>query len=415
MRRKTKITILVVLCILAVLCLATPAVGECEMPQWKVGDTWEYGMSSDIASMNLTQEVEELTTIEVNGTNYDVYRVSNVMDMSMYGMEFSYPGENYYRRSDLGMVKTEMSMEMFGFEQDTVAIYSPPKKECSFPMDVGKTWTETCNQIQITYSDGEMDSYDEYESTYEYSCSEMETITVPAGTFECYKIVCEDEWGDESYTWYSPKVKNFVKQSSGDSSDPTEIELKSYEVTTPKGAGAEEGGFGMSSLFEMPYLLFLIIIPIIVVVLAVALVSRSKKKKRTEAEIKSKETLDFVIPTGPAVQTQAAPVRATQRTTTTRPPQRTATQQPPRQPRPAQPPRPPIKAQPKPAPQAPPKPAAQPRPVQQKAPPVQQQAPPPPPPPPPPAVKNPCPTCKQELSLIQQYNRWYCHTCGKYW
>jgi hypothetical protein len=39
-------------------------------------------------------------------------------------------------------------------------------------------------------------------------------------------------WGDESYTWYSPKVKNFIEQSSKDPSDPIEIELKSYSKCT---------------------------------------------------------------------------------------------------------------------------------------------------------------------------------------
>jgi hypothetical protein len=422
MKRKTKLIVLVVLCIFAVQCLAVPAAGEDEMPGWKVGDTWEYGMSSSGVSMNMTLEVEEIKTITVNGTDYNVYSVTNEMVASLYGYEITSQGHNYHRTTDLAIVKNEMSTSFMGMSSGNGATYNPPKKECSFPVDVGKTWSQTITEAQISYTDGEMTDYYEYETTYECRVSEMETITVPAGTFETYKIVSEDEWGDESYSWYSPKVKYFVKMSSGDPSDPTDIELKSYDVASSKGGSTTESNeFGLSTLFEMPYLLFLIIIPVIVIVLAVALVARSKKKKRTQAQIQSKETVDFVVPSATAQQTQAA--RVPQRTAAPRPPVRTqqkaAPRQaaaPPRQPQRTAPPRPPVKAQPKPVQQAPPaqKPVAQPRPVQQQAPPVQQQ-PPPPPPPPPAVVKNPCPTCKQELSLIQQYNRWYCHTCGKYW
>jgi len=47
--------------------------------------------------------------------------------------------------------------------------------------------------------------------------------------------------------------------------------------------------------------------------------------------------------------------------------------------------------------------------------PAQGYAPSPPPPPPPPATATqPCPTCGQPLTFIQQYGRWYCYNCKKY-
>jgi len=38
----------------------------------------------------------------------------------------------------------------------------------------------------------------------------------------------------------------------------------------------------------------------------------------------------------------------------------------------------------------------------------------PPPPPPTPATSPICPGCGHPLTLIQQYNRWYCYNCRKY-
>ncbi|MBA3044913.1 MAG: hypothetical protein KKH41_00925 [Candidatus Thermoplasmatota archaeon] len=33
---------------------------------------------------------------------------------------------------------------------------------------------------------------------------------------------------------------------------------------------------------------------------------------------------------------------------------------------------------------------------------------------PPPPVYQPCPQCGQPMTIIQQYNRWYCNYCRKY-
>jgi hypothetical protein len=318
---KRKLIVLGMLCVLAANLLVVTASGACELPEWENGDTWDYSMTSSYLNVNITQVVDETKTISVNGTDYKVYSVSSDMTMSIMGIELTTPSTNYYQKSDLAMVKTETSTSLLGMSTENVATFSPPKKDCNFPLEVGKIWSETCTAISYSKLNNEMESYDEYETTFDYSVSGMETVTVPAGTFECYKIVCTDEFGDETIGWYCPKVKNVVKQSSGDASDPVQMELKSYDVAAPKGASVDkEGGFSIDSLFEMPYLLFLLIIPIIVVVLAVALVAKGKKKKRTEAQVQSKETVDFVVPSAPSPQTQAAPVRASQRTSAPRPP-----------------------------------------------------------------------------------------------
>jgi hypothetical protein len=112
-------------------------------------------------------------------------------------------------------------------------------------------------------------------------------------------------------------------------------------------------------------------------------------------------------PTAQAPQRTAPARKAPQRTAPARPPAKRATpKQTQTQPaRPPSHPRPTPKTQPvRPPPsQAPPKQVA----------PAQKQMPPPPPPPPAPVV-HPCPTCKQPLDLIKQYNRWYCRNCKKY-
>jgi hypothetical protein len=391
-----KLIVLIVLFILAVQMMAVPAAGEDRLPNWEEGDTWEYSISTSFGNVTLTQVVEGEETLSVNGTQYDVYSVNSVMNLSFSGVDISYPSTYYNRRSDLALIKTEMSISIFGISSESVATYNPPKKEFNFPLAVGNTWSETCNAITYSVQNGAITDYNEYEQTFSYSVEEVEEITVPAGTFRCYKIVCVDDFGDETTTWYSPKVKNFVKQTTGDSWDSTETELTSYDVATLEGEGESEGS-GVSSLFEMPYLLFLLIIPIIVIVLVVALVTRRNRKKN-QTEFRSLDTAGYSVPGTITPQTQVAQA-----------PQNTAAL--------GQQPASPVGTQTWSVQQttaAPGQPIVQPRQFQQQAPPAQQQ-PPPPPPPPPPVIKNPCPTCRQDLSLIHKYNRWYCQTCGKYW
>lgn len=485
MKKNVKLTCFIVLCMFAVLYIVPSASADVAKPDWVSGDKWEYASSEYGITTTTTLEFEAVKTINVNGTDYEVYSMKKEDKISMYGINLTYPGQVYYQRSDLGMVKMDQTMSILGFSTSDVTTYAPPKKDCKFPLSVGQTWTETYTEITYSTMDDEITSY--YEETYTdiYTVLSQETVTVEAGTFETYKIQCVDEDGDSIYSWYSPDVKNFVKMSVGTSTS----QLTSYEVTAPKTSGngdpKEVGADGEFDLFAMPYLLFLILIPVIVVVLAAGLVARGRKKKKTQAQVASQPTAAYTVQGAPAAQpqyTQAqaqpryaqqpaqqtaqpryaqqpaqqtnqqwyaqqaaaqpgyaqapqrtapvsraapkqaqAPLRtAPARTQAARPPARAA---PPRA-QPAQAPQrtaPAQRAAPKRAQTQPARPPAQPKPTPKTQParaPPPRQAPPPkqqqPPPPPPPNPVYPCPTCKQPLDLIKQYNRWYCRTCKKY-
>jgi hypothetical protein len=382
-------------------------------------------------------EFEDVKTINVNGTDYEVYYMKKEDTTSAYGFNITQPSDVYYQKSDLGMVKMDQTTTFLGIDSSSVTTFAPPKKDCKFPLSVGQSWTETFTEISYSSMDDEILFYNEETKTNTYTVLLQEEVIVEAGTFDAYKIQCDDGSAGATYSWYVPEVKNFVKMSAGGNT----YELTSYEVTAPKTSGdgdgteiGEEGGF---DLFTMPYLLFLILIPIIVVVLAVGLVARGRKKKRTQAQVASQPTVDFTVqsvydtqpvggyamaqqpvqpqrtaPVKPVAQ-RAAPKQAAQRPA----PQRTQAARPPPKAAPAkrpapkqaqtQPTRPP--AHPRPTPKTQPVAATPPR---QAPPPKQQQ--PPPPPPPPPTPSYPCPTCMQPLDLIKQYNRWYCRNCKKY-
>jgi len=75
------------------------------------------------------------------------------------------------------------------------------------------------------------------------------------------------------------------------------------------------------------------------------------------------------------------------------------------QPQPQPQPQPVVQPQPEPQPVVQPQPEPQPQPVQ-----PQPEAPPPPAEP----QKPVCPTCNNEATYIDQYQRWYCYNCQKY-
>jgi len=100
-----------------------------------------------------------------------------------------------------------------------------------FPMIVGKefnmteimTYTMTMDNTTYTY---------EYNMSYVFEVETIESVTVPAGTFTCFKV---NMWNATSgallYTmWYSDEAKTWVKYVDYTTTPETTYELKDYSV-----------------------------------------------------------------------------------------------------------------------------------------------------------------------------------------
>ncbi len=72
-----------------------------------------------------------------------------------------------------------------------------------YPLEVGKRWTTA---YTLTMASGKAFQYD-------LSCEipSYEDVTVPAGTFKAFKIVCNTTIGNEETYWNSPELGIFVK------------------------------------------------------------------------------------------------------------------------------------------------------------------------------------------------------------
>jgi len=97
-----------------------------------------------------------------------------------------------------------------------------------YPLKVGKEVTITATTTMTTTVSGESETETEVD-TYTFRVERIEDITVPAGTFRCFKIVEYDEHGTVSdEEWYADEPKINVKSIDHETGEI--MELKSYSV-----------------------------------------------------------------------------------------------------------------------------------------------------------------------------------------
>jgi hypothetical protein len=200
-------------------------------------------------------------------------------------MDYTVEGYRHVRISDLATVKDVMSLDMstsiagieLSIRMSFVMSFDPPENDFGFPLDVGKEWNstssvESTSTFIMTMGDDtttETDSDTSSEST-SYKCESMETISVPAGTFESYKIKESEDGEGYVYTYVSEKSGLFVKSELYDDEGDLGMvmKLKSYSF------GEGQGAFAI-----MDYWWLLILIIVIVVALVTVAAVRSRRRK----------------------------------------------------------------------------------------------------------------------------------------
>ncbi len=261
MKKIVKFGFTIAFSIILIVNFTSLAGGDGEKPEWEIGDQWKYDMTVLGFSGTVTHEVSDITSINVKGTDYDVY------DMEVKGS--GGVQHMYYLISDLAIVKTETPT--MGTDPPLVNSYDPPKEDFNFPLTVEKTWNSSYTQF---ISGGGLEPVN-ITFVETYTAVTIESITVKAGTFECYRI---ESYDDREYAnttrWYSEEVRNVVKSEVNMSGIATEMELKSFSFKG-EGDGSEE-----DPIFES---FILIIIILIVVVLIVILLIIGKRKKAQKA------------------------------------------------------------------------------------------------------------------------------------
>lgn len=201
---------------------------EGDVPTWYLGDAWTYTVdplsfsspngSFDGSIQNFRQTVTGMTddtyTVSITGD------ISGDITVSGFSGELtgSVNGESQVRVSDLAEQTTELHSVgeivymwiPFDYELNLYMSTSPALEVYDFPLQVGEQWPLSgLTTITGSFSiEGVFDqSFDQSQWVDEsVECSAQEQITVPAGTFDCYKIGREN-----TLSWYATDAGNMVK------------------------------------------------------------------------------------------------------------------------------------------------------------------------------------------------------------
>jgi hypothetical protein len=260
--------------------LALNSESDAELPEWEVGYTWNYQSRVPNVTVNLTFEVIDITDINVNDKDYEVYVVNSTFFWDNNGPTFEVYRNKYISKSDLAIVGIKTS-SFVPMRDPTISesLFNPPVMEYDFPLYSGKNWTISYNEsVNVVGGSDYIVS-----RRYNYTVLTQETISVPAGSFECYKVEINNSYGSINYVWYSDNVSNMVKHSGEADEFPFEIELASFSLVAKEVDDEDSDPLPYSS-----FLLPIIIIAIIVVVLIVAVLVIKKRKKTKGKKKKGK-------------------------------------------------------------------------------------------------------------------------------
>jgi len=186
-------------------CIIVPglaAAQTAQAPTYKIGDEWRY----------------ERTSIRVAAVEPEQYTFNISGSTTCVECQYTYDGNR-----TLLKVANKEGKPVEG--TTTVGL-----KLMQFPMSVGVTWT--ANQLLRQRNTPDLIPYDNTFTVVAY-----EDVKTKAGTFKAYKIVWEQEnkatyrhWKGRLFRWYSPDVKNWVKQEVLTPRWFDDFELQSYSL-----------------------------------------------------------------------------------------------------------------------------------------------------------------------------------------
>lgn len=136
--------------------------------------------------------------------------------------EEQYKGRPVYRLQDgkdYALYDAQTKSWVATFQHGRLKVVSPHNGQLSSPLWVGKRWQ---SRFMYTKSDGS-----QVEERREWVVQSHGPVTVPAGTFDAYRIVSPGKVLTINL-WYAPKVKFFVKRTT---SGMISIEQKLIDYT----------------------------------------------------------------------------------------------------------------------------------------------------------------------------------------
>ena len=205
---------------------------EVDVPIWKIGDSWTYDV---IYSENFNQQ--KFIDLNIKDLKFEVIDEDDQFYIIEYfgnasgrfgSQPIIYPlddakiqGEVLSQKSDISLARIITSIngvKIIGpisipFDIGIIITLDPPFTHLSFPLYVGKEWTTSSSDIDIDISIEYFGGIELFHESYNtgplpLSCTNIETVSTPAGIFEAFKI--SSDW-DLLNIYYDPTVANIIK------------------------------------------------------------------------------------------------------------------------------------------------------------------------------------------------------------
>ncbi len=262
-----------------------------------IGDYWEYDFSSSMGDFGLIMDGSYKLSIE-SETTLDAQEVF-VLDISGFGdvsgtfgdvslsESFDITGSQKRVKADFNLVAEEIQMKIdMGYMGITLSINFSFLKEYDQPMDdyIGNddlavdTVVTSSSDVTVTssmnsFGMNESDSLTAAQTLTMTVVEENVSVEVPAGTFDCYKVMVEldiDGLVDTQYWYYSEEVQSYVKMSATPFGTVADFELVDY-------SNKDEGVIGLFTGDNLWITLLIIVVAVMVVAVALAMKSRRGK------------------------------------------------------------------------------------------------------------------------------------------
>jgi len=182
-------------------------------PTLEIGDSWTLALTSNEANYNLTMTVTGKETVN----NVSCYAMKLVFEPESPLAKKGVSNEMtwWLDNSTLHLVKVKGKAHAYGYDLTFVEKHFYTFQGEPF-LTVGNEHNETDNRKMNVYGPPPTNllfKHEETTATTRIKGEAVENITVPAGTFSCYKIVTYDETGQNtlSIRWFSMEAKTAVK------------------------------------------------------------------------------------------------------------------------------------------------------------------------------------------------------------
>jgi hypothetical protein len=182
----------------------TLTIREGILPTFEIGDKWVSNVLLEGINYTMTEEVTGEKVIDgkdcyVTLSTFEPPLMGNISEISI-----------MYDKATLCWERLQMSGEVQG--EPFVGEYNYTDEflgEPLYPLEIGKE-CKVKETYTLSVQVGSEIQQESHTETFTYKVEEIEEITVPAGTFRCFKIVKYDHSDNEFNTfWQSDKVKQY--------------------------------------------------------------------------------------------------------------------------------------------------------------------------------------------------------------